>query len=355
MTNLEYYKLMYIRKNVSLARYSTMRLGGEAKYLTTIKDKSDIPHVLDWAAERKLPVIMIGGGSNLIWSDSGFDGLVIVNKIIGYKVEKEDHEHSFVTIGSGEDWDKAVAKTVADGLHGIEALSLIPGTTGATPVQNVGAYGQEIADTLISVEAYDSHSKKFVIIPEDQCGFGYRTSRFKTTDKGRFYITALCFRLYHKNPKPPFYPSLQTYIDTMNIKKFTPRIIREIVIAVRSSKLPDPKTVANNGSFFANPIISNAKFSALHKKYPHIPHWELKDGKVKLSAAWLLEHAGFKNFHDVKTGMATWHKQPLVLVNEKAESTSDLLHFRNRIIKDVHTKFGIELEQEPELVEASKY
>ena len=345
---------MHIRKNVSLAKYSTMRLGGKATYFATVKDASDIPHLLDWAEDKKLPVIMIGGGSNLIWSDQGFDGLVIVNKILGYKTEKENEEHSYVTIGSGEDWDKAVAKTVADGLHGIEALSLIPGSTGATPVQNVGAYGQEIADNLVSVEAYDSHSKKFVVIPADQCEFGYRTSRFKAKDKGRFYITALCFRLHHKDPEPPFYPSLQTYIDTMKIKKFTPRVIREIVIAVRSSKLPDPKTVANNGSFFANPIISKSSFSSLHKKYPRIPHWELKDGSIKLSAAWLIEHAGFKNFHDVKTGMATWHKQPLVLVNEKAESTSDLLHFRNRIIKEVHTKFGIELEQEPELIETPK-
>ena len=341
---------MYIRKNVSLDKYSTMRLGGKAKFLTTVKDKSELPHLLDWANEQKMPVIMIGGGSNLIWSDKGFDGLVIVNKILGYKLEKEADEHTYVTIGSGEDWDRAVAKTVADGLHGIEALSLIPGTTGATPVQNVGAYGQEIADTLVSVEAYDTHFKKYVIIPADQCDFGYRTSRFKTKDKGRFYITALCFRLHHKDPEPPFYPSLQTYIDEMGIKKFTPKTLREIVIAVRSSKLPDPKKVANNGSFFANPVITKKQFEILHKKYPKMPHWPLKDGTVKLSAAWLIEHAGFKNFHDTKTGMATWSKQPLVLVNEKAETTSDLLHFRNRIMKEVHTKFGIELEQEPELI-----
>jgi UDP-N-acetylmuramate dehydrogenase len=350
MTDVQYYMHMHIQKNVSLAKYSTMRLGGEAKFFATVKEKSDIPHLLDWAEERKLPVIMIGGGSNLIWNDKGFEGLVIVNKIRGYKLEKENDKNSYVTIGSGEDWDSAVAKTVADGLHGIEALSLIPGSTGATPVQNVGAYGQEIADTLVSVEAYDSHSKKFVVIPAEQCGFGYRTSRFKTKDKGRFYITELCFRLHHKDPEPPFYPSLQTYIDEMGIKKFTPKTLREIVIAVRSSKLPDPKKVANNGSFFANPIITKKQFNVLHKKYPKIAHWELKNGNIKLAAAWLIANAGFKNFHDAKTGMATWEKQPLVLVNENAESTSDLLLFRNRIIKEVHAKFGIELEQEPELV-----
>jgi len=341
---------MHIQKNVSLAQYSTMRLGGKAKYFTEVKTKSDIPHVLEWADSKKLQVIMIGGGSNLIWSDTGFGGLVIVNKIPGYIVKKENHEHSYVTIGAGEDWDKAVAKTVSDGLHGIEALSLIPGSTGATPVQNVGAYGQEIADTLVSVEAYDSHLKKFVIIPAEECDFGYRTSRFKTKDKGRFFITSLCFRLHHKDPEPPFYPSLQTYIDTMHIKKFTPKILREIVIAVRSSKLPDPKKIANNGSFFANPVINESEFSKLHKKYPNIPHWKLKNSNVKISAAWLIAHAGFKNFHDTTTGMATWEKQPLVLVNEKATSTSDLLHFRNRIMREVKTKFGVELEQEPELV-----
>ncbi len=343
---------MHIRKDVSLANYSTMRLGGKAKYLVSVTEKSDIPNALDWAEKKKLKVIMIGQGSNIVWKDSGFDGLVILNEIKGYKKTKLDDETYAVQVGAGENWDQVVEKTVKAGLHGIEALSLIPGTAGATPIQNVGAYGQEVADTIISVEAYDTKTDSFVTIPNEACGFGYRTSRFKTTDRGRFYIYSLTFCLTAEPPTPPFYRSLQMYIDHLNITEFTPKLIREFVIAIRSSKLPDPKKVANNGSFFANPIITESKYKILLKKYPSLPGWpNNKDkGKVKIPAAWLIESAGFKNFHDLKTGMATWPKQSLVLVNEKAKSTSDLIAFRNRIIREVDHKFGITLEQEPELL-----
>ncbi len=340
---------MQIRKNVSLAKHSTMRLGGEAKFLVNINQKSDIPNALDWAADNKLPVIMIGGGSNIIWSDKGFKGLVMVNKIPGFEIKKADPETFYVTVGSGENWDKTVARTVQEGLHGIEGLSLIPGTTGATPIQNVGAYGQDVAQTLVSVEAYDSKTKEFITIPAESCGFGYRTSRFKTTDKGRFFIHSLTFCLTKQNPEPPFYESLQKYIDHLNITEFTPKVIREVVIAIRSSKLPDPAKVANNGSFFANPVISNNKYTTLKKKFPTMPGWPGDKG-VKIPAGWLIENAGFKGFHDRKTGMATWHAQALVLVNEKAESTNDLIIFRDRIKNEIQIKYGIKLEQEPEML-----
>lgn len=337
-------------QDISLAKHSTMRLGGKAKYLVNITEKSDIPNALDWAAERKLPVIMIGGGSNIIWKDSGFKGLVMVNKIMGFSIKKATVDEYFVSVGAGEDWDETVARTVAKGLHGIEGLSFIPGTAGATPVQNVGAYGQDVSQTLISVEAYDTKTKKFVMIPADSCGFSYRASRFNGRDKGRFYITSVTFSLSKENPTPPFYDSLQRYIDQMGITKFTPKVIREIVIAIRSSRLPDPAKVANNGSFFGNPTVSATKFKSLRKKFPTLPGWENKDGSYKIPAGWLLEQAGYKGFHDLKTGMATWKHQALVLVNEKATTTADLLAFRDRIIKDIDHKFGITLKQEPELL-----
>lgn len=341
---------MRIMRNVSLAKHSTMRLGGRAEYLVNIKERSDIPNALDWSAQKKLPVIMIGGGSNIIWKDSGFKGLVMVNKIPGFKITKVDSESSYVVVGAGENWDKTVARSVEAGLHGIECLSLIPGTTGATPIQNVGAYGQDISQTLVSLEAYDTQQKQFVTLPASNCGFCYRSSRFKTTDKNRFFITSLTFELTTEKPKPPFYQSLQTYIDHLKIKDFSPAILREMVIAIRSSKLPDPAKVANNGSFFANPVVSATKYKALQKKFPSIPGWPGKDGKVKVPAGWLLEHAGFKGFHDKRTGMATWHAQALVLVNEKAKTTSDLIKFRDRIQSEVHERYGIKLEQEPELL-----
>ncbi len=337
-------------RDVSLAKHSTMRLGGKAKYMVNISQESDIPNALDWAKSRKLPVIMIGSGSNIIWKDKGFDGLVMVNKLTGFSIKKANDEEYYVEVGAGENWDETVARTVAKNLHGIEALSLIPGTTGATPVQNVGAYGQDISQTLVSVKAYDAELRQFVTIPADACDFGYRTSRFKTTDRGRFFITTLTFCLNKETLQPPFYDSLQRYIDQMNITDTSPKSIREIVIAIRSSRLPDPAKVANNGSFFGNPIVSAAKYKELKKKYPAMKAWETDDGKYKVPAGWLLETAGYKGFHDLKTGMATWEHQALVLVNEKAETTADLLAFKGRIVRDVEHKFGITLEQEPELL-----
>lgn len=341
---------MNVQANVLLKDFSTMRLGGPAKYLTQIADRYALIDALAWAEEHKLKTIVIGGGSNIVWGDKGYNGLVIVNHILGFKVHPEDKEFSYVTVGAGENWDSVVKRTVAAGLHGIEALSLIPGSAGATPVQNVGAYGQEIADCLVSIEAYDTTHKQFVTIPNEDCAFGYRTSRFKTADKGRFVIVGLTFRLRHINPRPPYYPAVANYLREHRINVVTPKTLRKAVIAIRSSKLPDPAKVANNGSFFANPIVSTSSYNALAKEYPDAPHWEVSKTEVKLSAAWLIEHAGFKNYRDTKTGMATWPSQPLVLVNEHARTTKDLLTFRNTIVSAVQKKFGVQLVQEPELI-----
>src|SRR5215218_10102670 len=161
---------MDIRQNLSLKDYSTMRLGGTAAFVLDIHQKEEVPEALAWAEERSLPVIMIGGGSNIVWKDEGFHGLILVNKILGFEERQEDEDYYF-TVGSGEDWDSVVAKTVAKGMTGIEGLSLIPGTAGATPIQNVGAYGQEISQTLVTLEAYDLKTKQFVTIPSADCAF----------------------------------------------------------------------------------------------------------------------------------------------------------------------------------------
>lgn len=337
-------------ENVSLTKHSTMRLGGSARYLSEVTKAEQIPEALDWAAKEKLPVIMIGDGSNIVWSDKGFDGLVLVNKIKGFRIAEHDRDEVYVRVGAGENWDSVVERTVAEGLHGIEALSLIPGTAGATPVQNVGAYSQDVSQTLVSIEAYDAKLKAHITIPAEDCAFTYRDSRFKSKDRGRFFITSLIFSLQKTNPAGPYYGAVQAYFAEHKITKVTPAVLRAAVIAIRQSKLPDPAKVANNGSFFANPIISKELFGDIIEKHPDITHWAMPNDTFKLSAAWLLEKTGYKNFHDRHTGMATWHKQPLVLVNEKAESTNDLLLFRNRIIKDVEHKFKVRLQQEPELI-----
>lgn len=340
---------MNVRQNVSLRDYSTMRLGGTAAYMLDVRQASEIPEAVAWAEERNLPVMMIGGGSNIVWRDEGFPGLILVNKIQGFEIRKEDGGF-LVTIAAGENWDQAVERTVREGLTGIEALSLVPGTAGATPVQNVGAYGQEIAQTLVSVEAYDLRAKQMTAIPNAECEFGYRTSRFKARDRGRFFITSITLRLKRDNPRPPFYAALEKYLADNGITTYTPQIIRGAVIAIRSSKLPDPAKVANNGSFFANPIISREHLAELQAVHGDVPNWPTSDGRVKIPAAWLLEQAGFKDYHDPETGMATWPKQPLVLVNEHAQSTAQLLKFRQKILDTVQQTFNITLQQEPELL-----
>ncbi len=341
---------MDIAHNVSLADYSTMGLGGPALHLVEVTDRNQVEQALTWAYEQQMPVVMIGGGSNIIWDDKGFPGLVIVNKILRYEAYEEDDTNTYLTLGAGEPWDDVVERSVAAGLTGIEALSLIPGTTGGTPVQNVGAYGQEISQTLTTVEAYDTQTKAFVTIPGSECGFGYRTSRFKTTDKRRFFITGMSLHLLKGNPEPPYYASVQTYLDANNITTCTPAILREAVISIRTSKLPDPAVVHNCGSFFANPVISDEEFAQIATSYEMIPHWETDDHMIKLSAAWLIETAGFKDTHDPDSGMATWRNQSLVLVNEHAKHTADLLAFKQKIVAAVQEKFNITLDQEPEFM-----
>ncbi len=341
---------MKISENVSLAAYSTMGLGGQASYLTEITKRSEVNEALEWAKSRKVPTVMIGGGSNIIWGDAGFRGLVIVNKIPGYEVFEEDETNVYLTLGAGENWDSVVERSVKAGLTGIEALSLVPGTAGATPIQNVGAYGQEVSQTLTTVEAFDTKAGEFVTLAGTDCGFSYRNSRFKTNDRGRFYITGLVLHLRKGNPLPPFYSSVQAYFDEHGIKDYTPDALRQAVVAIRSAKLPDPAVVHNTGSFFANPIINEELFQKLSDTYEFLPHWPAGEEQVKLSAAWLIEQAGFKDYHDKATGMGTWPKQPLVLVNEHAKTTKDLLTFKKKIVDAVQAKFGITLQQEPELL-----
>ena len=341
---------MQIHENVSLADYSTMRLGGTARYAVDITSRTDLTEALAWAEDKNVPVLMVGGGSNIVWKDEGFSGLLFVNKCLQFEIYAEDEQDYYVTIGAGENWDSAVARTVAAGLTGIEALSLIPGNAGATPVQNVGAYGQEISNVLTTVEAYDSIERRFLNIPSMDCGFGYRTSRFKTTDKGRFFITAITLHLRKANPEPPFYRAVEEYFNDHNVTTYTPQTVREAVIAIRSSKLPDPAIVANNGSFFANPIIDENISVQLKANYPEMPYWPVDDEHIKVSAAWLIEQVGLKDYHDIETGMATWPKQALVFINEHAKSTADLLKFKQKVVATVQAKFNITLEQEPELL-----
>jgi len=337
---------MQMLENVSLKQYSTMRLGGDARYCVSVSSEAELLEAIAWADKKQLRIKVCGLGSNIIWGDDGFDGLVIVMAIKDFEIIDDEQ----VRVGAGNELDETIARTVEAGLSGLETLSYIPGTVGAIPVQNVGAYGQEISKILLNLRAYDLQIKDFVELKNADCAFGFRTSRFKTTDKDRFIITSIILQLSHQLPTLPFYESLQRYLNENKIDEFTPKRIRNAVIAIRTDKLPDPFEIANNGSFFINPVIDVAHYEKLKLSYPDIKAWEMPNGRVKIAAGWLIEQSGFKDYHDAETGMATWAKQALVLINEHSKTTKDLLAFKQKIVDAVETKFALTLEQEPELV-----
>ncbi|MFI5212889.1 MAG: FAD-binding protein, partial [Candidatus Saccharimonadales bacterium] len=239
---------MDIHTNIPLKNYTTMRLGGNARFMTEVHSTEDVASVYHNAQGQNLPIFVLGGGSNVIVRDEGFNGIVMRNCIPGFEVIDEQPTHTVIRIGAGENWDDVVKRSVAMKLSGIEALSAIPGTAGASPVQNVGANGQEIADTLLSLEAYDSQTDSFVVLQSADCGFSYRHSIFRGEASGRYVITAITIQLYKTAPQPPFYAALQTYLDDQSITLFTPQVIRDAVIAIRTNKLPDPALLPNTGS-----------------------------------------------------------------------------------------------------------
>ncbi len=338
--------LIKIEQNVPLAHYSTMGLGGPARFLATAHTKQDLAGLIERAQRHALPFFVLGEGSNIVIRDEGFGGLIILNRISGFDILSQADGDTVIKVGAGENWDNIVAQTVKLELSGIEAMSAIPGTAGATPVQNVGAYGQEISDTLVELEAYDTQTHQFVIIAGSDCGFAYRTSIFKDSTKRHHIITSITLKLSQGNPNPPFYASLQTYLDARGVTYYTPAVIREAVIAIRAEKLPDPAVYPNTGSFFHNPIIEKWQYDELRKTYPDMPSYEMDDNHIKVPAGWLIEHAGMKNH--IRHGLRIHDKNALVIVNVSAKSYAELEAFENEIRGAVRDTFRIFLQQEPE-------
>lgn len=335
---------MDIHTNIPLKNYTTMRLGGNARFMTEVHTPEELVNVCRSAKQQNLRIFILGGGSNVIVSDSGFDGIVIRNRIPGFEVTDEPGRAT-IKVGGGENWDEIVKRTVDMNLSGIEAMSAIPGTVGAAPVQNIGAYGQEIAETLVSVDAYDTETDSFVTLQNSDCGFSYRHSIFRGEAAGRYFITAVTLQLYKTSPQPPFYKAVQEYFDAHAVTIYTPAAIRDAVIAIRTDKLPDPALLPNTGSFFKNAIIEDWQLEDLKKEYPEIPTYDLPDGRFKVPTGWLIEHAGFKgkSLH----GMHVHDRNALVLINESAKSYEDLAAARTEIIGTVRDKFHIIIEQEP--------
>lgn len=338
---------MDIHTNIPLKNYTTMKLGGPARFMTTLSRPEDIPTLYQNAAQQGVPIFILGGGSNTIVRDEGFNGIVARMQIPGFSVASEDASSVTIRIGAGENWDEVVKRTVEMNLSGIEAMSAIPGTAGAAPVQNVGAYGQEVAETLTELDAYDSQSGQFVTLAGSDCGFSYRHSIFRGDQAGRYVITAISLKLSKNPPQPPFYKAVQDYLDAQSITIVTPQTIRDAVIAIRADKLPDPTLHPNTGSFFKNALVDDwlLKEIEAENEGTTVPHYDMPDGRFKVPTGWLIEQTGLKG--TVIAGMKVHDKNALVLINESATSYADLAQARDEIQTAVRTKFRIEIEQEP--------
>lgn len=336
---------MEIHTNIPLKNYTTMKLGGNARFMTEVHDPETVKEVCINAKKQNLPVFILGGGSNIIVHDEGYNGIVVRNRIMGFEVVSDDSNSTTFKIGAGENWDEVVKRTVDLNLSGIEAMSAIPGTAGAAPVQNVGAYGQEIADTLVSLDAYDEQTEQFVTLASSDCGFSYRNSIFRSDQQGRYVITSITIRLFKAAPTPPFYAAIQTYFDEHSITLYTPEIIRNAVIDIRTNKLPNPDERPNTGSFFKNAIVEDWQLTDLKSNFPDIPTYDLGNDTYKVPSGWLIEQAGLKG--KLLHGMRVHDKNALVLINESATSYADLAAARDEIIGAVRDKFRIIIEQEP--------
>lgn len=336
---------MDIHTNVPLKSLTTMKLGGPSKYFAEAHTVQELHELYSDAQNKQVPTFILGGGSNVIAHDEGFPGLVIRIKIPGFEVVADDLNTTTIKIGAGESWDETVKRTVDMRLSGIEAMSAIPGTAGAAPVQNIGAYGQEVADTLVSLEAYDSQTNSIVTLQNANCEFAYRHSIFRGSQQGRYIITSITLKLSKSLPTAPFYDALQRYFDEHSISVFTQQVVRDAVSTIRADKLPDPAVKPNTGSFFKNAIIESWQLDELLAHYPDVKTYPMGDGTVKVPSGWLIETAGFKG--QLLHGMRVNDKNALVLINEAASSYADLAAARDEIIAKVRDTFRIQIEQEP--------
>ncbi|MFA7000143.1 MAG: UDP-N-acetylmuramate dehydrogenase [Candidatus Paceibacterota bacterium] len=344
---------MDIQEYVNIKEYTTLRVGGQFRYFVVIEKVEDLSRAFSFAKEKNVKILVLGGGSNILFSDGILGVLALKIEIKGFEIVIEDDNYVDIKIGAGENWDKVVSRTVDMGLSGLESLSLIPGTVGASPVQNIGAYGAEVKDTIQEVEAFDIDKETITTISNEDCKFGYRDSIFKNEMKGKYVIIGVTYRLNKMASsnllsKALSYPGIKRYFIENNINSPTLKQIRETIIDIRRSKLPNPKELPNVGSFFKNPIVLNEVAYKIIEKFPNAKFFALKDDLTKISAGWLIENAGLKG--ESFGPVSVYDKNALVLVNNGNATCEDVIKARNEIIKVVKEKFGIVLEQEPEIV-----
>lgn len=333
---------MTIQEGVGLSDYTTFRLGGGARYFAVVHDLDELREAVKWSRDKGLAFFVLGGGSNTLFRDKGFDGLVIKMELRGVSCKEMADDRVEVIAAAGEIWDTLVAQTVERGIYGLENLSAIPGTVGAAPIQNIGAYGREVKDMIAWVEVYDTHQEARRTLTTSECRFGYRNSVFKTDAGKKYIVTHVAFVLKKDGDVHIQYKDLKKYFEDREVPAL--RDVRNAVIAIRSKKFPDLSRVGTAGSFFKNPIIADAHYAVLQAQYGDVPAYPAGEGMKKIPIAWFLDRLGWK---DVRRGtVGTWSAQPLVLVQYGHGSSDALLALADEIIEDVRTRTGIMLEKE---------
>ena len=354
---------MTLKEHIPLAQYTTFKIGGPARFLCHVQTEEGVRKAVMLAHEKKLPIFVLGGGSNVLVSDNGFAGLVIKIEMKGISfkqelkkanskksipVHAERYKEVIVTAAAGELWDELVERTVDQGLHGLANLSAIPGTVGAAPIQNIGAYGAEVSQSILSVRAFDTVAMKFVDLTNAQCRFEYRDSIFKRV-KGRYIVTAVTFRLFKHGRVNISYKDLSEYFATRKIAEPTLKQVREAVIEIRWGKLPDWKLWGTAGSYFKNPIIPLQQFIDLKLKYPDIPGFPEDDGRIKVSLGWILDRVCHVKGLCVGN-VCTYEKQALVVVAKPGATAAEVVAVTQDLIKRVKDATGIVVEGEVEWV-----
>ena len=336
---------MNIKENISLKNYNTFGISVFAKRFISI----DSVYQLQQLLKIEKDFFLISGGSNMLLTKN-IDKLVIHINTKGISIDKEDDNFVYLTVNSGENWHDFVSWCVSQNYGGVENLSLIPGNVGTCPIQNIGAYGVEVKDTITMVEGLEIVSGKMIRFSNEDCKFGYRNSIFKNVHKGKIILTSVRFKLTKKNHKiNTSYGAIETKLNSNNISNPTLKDISDAVISIRKSKLPDPKEIGNSGSFFKNPVIPMNQFLKLKKEYPSIPSYPISDTEIKIPAGWLLEKIGFKGKRFGDAGVH--NKQALVLVNFGNASGVEIYELAKKIKEEVLNKFKVALEIEVNIIE----
>jgi UDP-N-acetylmuramate dehydrogenase len=342
---------MHIQENISLRPFNTFGIDVSAKYFASFTKVSELAEMV--SQHSRTPKLVLGGGSNILFVRN-FDGIVIRNNVKGIEKIKEDDEYVYVQAGAGESWHQFVLKCIANNWAGVENLSLIPGFVGASPMQNIGAYGVEIKDVFHELKAWHLQERSNYTFSLKDCEFGYRDSVFKRKYKDQFVITCVTYKLRKKPLFNTRYGVIEQELEKMGVKDLSIKAISDAVIAIRSSKLPDPAVIGNAGSFFKNPSIPREQFQSLKQKFENIVGYENPDGTIKLAAGWLIEHCGpdsstsWKGFRRSDAGCHA--QQALVLVNYGNATGEEIFHLSEDILRSVFDKYEVTLEREVNIV-----